>query len=118
MRSTFLTTWWGAKTIAVSCGSTAVGTLDGVTPHALERREILAALSTGDLDSLRRADPARLFEAVTHLAVREVPSALLSFLAEIVESELDAMDSPVRTNCRKAVAHLDEALSLPLLPAN
>ena len=97
---------------------TPVGTLGGTTPHALERREILAALPAGDVESLRRTDRARLFEAITHLAAREIPNALLPLLAEIVESELDAMDSPVRTTCRKAIAHLDEALSLPLLPPN
>ena len=94
---------------------TSVGTLKGATPHAIERNEILETLTAGDIESLRRRERARLFEAITHFIPREVPTDLLEFLAELVENELDTMPSSERTNCRKAIAHLDESLNLPSL---
>ena len=92
---------------------TPVGSPEGATPQALERREILEALTAGDIESLHRWGQTRLFEAITHFLPRRVPTALLSFLAELVDNELDAMTSNVRTVCRKAIAHLDETLNLP-----
>ena len=96
---------------------TSVGTLRGATPHAIERSEILETLTTGDIDSVRHRERARLFEAITHFTPRQVPTHLLQFLAELVETELDTMTSSVRTTCRKAIAHLDETLNLPSLGA-
>ena len=96
---------------------TSVGTLHGATPHALERSEILEILTTGDVESLRHLERARLFESVTHFIPHCVPTDLLEFLAELVENELDTMPSSVRTNCRKAIARLDETLNLPSLGA-
>ena len=94
-----------------------VGTLQGATPHAIERSEILETLTTADVESLRHRERARLFEAMTHFIPSQVPTHLLQFLAELVENELDTMSSSVRTNCRKAIAHLDETLNLPSLGA-
>lgn len=95
-----------------------VGAFDARTPPALERRELFEIVTMGDVDSLQGRDRTRLFEAITHFTPRQVPTHLLSFLAELVENELDTMTSNVRTVCRKAIAHLDETLNLPSLGAS
>ena len=93
---------------------TPVGTLNAVTPQALERRSILEALRTlDDVEALRRRDRVRLFEAITHFLPRITPTVLLELLADLVENEFDAASSNVRTIGRKAVAHLDEVLNIP-----
>ena len=91
----------------------SVGSPEGTTPQALERRELLEALTAGEVESLHRWGHTRLFEAITHFLPHRVPTELLSSLAVLVENELEAMTSNVRTVCRKAIAHLDETLNLP-----
>ena len=90
---------------------TPVGALDATTTQALQRREILDALAQDDVDALRPRDRVRLFEAITHFVPTAIPAALLEFLVEFVQKEFDAASSNVRTICRKAVAHLDEAMN-------
>lgn len=92
-----------------------VGSLNGSTPHSIERREILDALNTGDIEALRHRDRNRLFEAITHVSVAPVLSGpsteLLGFLADLVETEFETITGNVQTACRKAIAHLDEELN-------
>ena len=90
---------------------TPVGTLDATTPQALQRRAILDALAQDDVDAVRPRDRVRLFEAITHFEPTATPVALLELLAEFVQNEFDTASSNVRTICRKAVAHLDEAMN-------
>ena len=90
---------------------TPVGTLDATTPQALQRREILDALARDDVDDLSPRNRVRLFEAITHFEPTATPAALLELLVEFVQNEFDAASSNVRTICRKAVAHLDEAMN-------
>ncbi len=88
-----------------------IGSLDSGSPSSVERRRILKHLQAGDIDGVRRAERIRLFEAVTHFAPSVPPAALLGHLAEIVQSSFDQMTSLERSQCRKAVAHLDEVLN-------
>ena len=90
-----------------------VGALDATTPQALERRDSLEALGQGDVEALRRRNPVRLFESVTHYIPCTTPTAVLQLLTEFVQTEFDAASSNVRTICRKAVAHLDEVMNGP-----
>ena len=90
---------------------TPVGALDATTLQANERRDIVEALVRDDVESLRRRDRVRLFEAITHFMPAAPPAALLQLLADFVQNEFDAASSNVRTICRKAVAHLDEAMN-------
>ena len=93
----------------------SVGSLDATTPQALERRQIHHAVAAEDVETLLHQNRTRLFEAITHFVPGDVPTHLLQFLANVVEGELDTMSSNSRTNCRKAIAHLDEALYRPSL---
>ncbi|MDE0386794.1 MAG: ATP-binding protein [Defluviicoccus sp.] len=88
-----------------------VGTLNAMTPQAIQRREILEALAQDDVDALRPRDRVRLFEAITHFVPTATPAALLELLAELVQDEFDEASSNVRSICRKSVAHLDEAMN-------
>lgn len=88
-----------------------IGSLDSGTLSALDRRRFLEGVRRGDVAGLTQANRLRLFEAVTHYRPSSPPEALLGLLAGIVESEFETLRSPERTVCRKAVAHLDEALN-------
>lgn len=90
---------------------TPVGSIDSATPSSDERRYILELLQAGNLDGLRSANRNRLFEAITHFEPTEAPTSLLGMLAEIVLKTLDNLSCGDRSQCRKAVAHLDEVLN-------
>lgn len=88
-----------------------IGSITSDGSSAEERRHILERLRADDIDGIRDANRMRLFEAVTHFEPTAIPTALLSLFAEIVETELDTLKSIERSQCRKAIAHLDEALN-------
>ena len=92
-------------------GVTPIGTLEAATAPSVERRNIFEAIVGGEVESLRDRDRNRLFETITHFHPTTRPTVLLEFLAELVETEFDALPSGARTNCRKSVAKLDEALN-------
>ena len=85
-----------------------VGSLDSGTPTSNERQRIFGQLRRFDLDGLRQANRVRLFEALTHLEALEARGELLGFIADLIEEEFDNLKSNERSDCRRAVAHLDE----------
>lgn len=92
-------------------GVTPVGALEAATTPSVERRNIFESIVGGEVDTLRDRDRNRLFEAITHFHPTTRPTALLEFLADLIESEFDALPSVARTNCRKSVAKMDESLN-------
>ena len=89
---------------------TPVGALEAGTGPSVERKSILDSIILGEIEGLHTSERTRLFEAITHYQPTTRPAALAEFLAELIESEFDVLRSVVRTNCRKSVAALDEAL--------
>lgn len=88
-----------------------IGSLSSGSPCAAERQRILERLKAGDIDGIRGANRVRLFDAITHFEPTAVPGSLLALLADIVDTEFQALSSVERSNCRKAVARLDEVLN-------
>ena len=89
----------------------AIGSVDSDTAASTDRQDILYALQAGSADGLRQFGDARLFEAISHYVPAEVPSALMSLLADLILNEFGTLGSPAQTHARKAVAHLDEVLN-------
>ena len=92
-------------------GVKPVGTVQPTTALSVERRSILEAIVEEEIEPLRDRERSRLFEAITHFRPDNRPTTLMELVADVVESEFDEMPSAVRTNCRKSVAKLDEALN-------
>lgn len=88
-----------------------IGSIDSGTPSSAERQGILAKLEAGEIEELRGVSRIRLFEAVTHFTPPVAPTELLALLAELVQKNFDKLSSLERSQCRKAVAHLDEVLN-------
>lgn len=75
-----------------------------------QRMQILNALVVGNIEALMNADRRRLFEAVTHFNPQAPPTEVLEFLADVISMDFSEYSSNLKSQVRKAVAHLDEVL--------
>lgn len=85
--------------------------INASTSASVERQNILALLTTGKLESLRECSRIRLFETLTHLTPPHITEELRAFLVDIIQNEFDTLNGNEKTNLRKSIAYLDEALN-------